>query len=73
MPMVLDALETINKGLRKVVDYAEKFLGYKDKKKGFKLLWEINDKGIMCVYYAAAQFQRVLAWIECCASDYGIV
>jgi len=60
MPVVLDALETINKGLRKVVDYAEKFLEYKDKRKGFKLLWEIDKKGIMRVYYAA-QFQLGLS------------
>ena len=45
MPLVLDALETINKGTRKAIDYAEKFLQYKDKKKGFKLLWEIDKKG----------------------------
>ena len=49
MPVVLDALETINKGIRKVIDYAEEFLQYKDKKKGFKLLWEIDKKGIGCV------------------------
>ena len=49
MPVVLDALETINKGLWKVVDYADKLLEYKDKKKGFKLLWEIDKKGMMCV------------------------
>ena len=48
MPMVLDALETINKGVRKAIDYAEKFLQYKDKKKGFKLLWEIDKKGNVC-------------------------
>ena len=57
MPMVLDALETINKGIRKVVDYADKFLEYKDKKKGFKLLWKIDKKGTMCANYAGAQFQ----------------
>ena len=42
MPLVLDALETINKGMWKVIDYAEKFLQYK---KGFKLLSEIDKKG----------------------------
>lgn len=51
MPVVLDALETTNKGLRKVIDYAERFLEYKDKKKGFKLLWKIDKKGIEVVYY----------------------
>ena len=45
MPLVLDALETLNKGIRKVIDYAEKFLQYKNEKKGFKLLWEIDKKG----------------------------
>lgn len=45
MPLVLDGLETLNKGIRKVIDYAEKFLQYKDEKKGFKLLWEIDKKG----------------------------
>ena len=45
MPLVLDALETLNKGIRKGIDYKEKFLQYKNEKKGFKLLWEINKEG----------------------------
>lgn len=45
MPAVLDAMETLNKGIRKVIDYMEEFLEYKDKKKGFKLMWEIDKKG----------------------------
>ena len=50
MPLVLDALETLNKGIRKVIDYEEKFLQYKNEKKGFKLLWEINKKGTVHIY-----------------------
>ena len=50
MPLVLDALETLNKGIHKVIDYAEKILQYKNEKKGFKLLWEINKKGTVHIY-----------------------
>lgn len=45
MPVVLDTMETVNKGIRKIVDYMEEFLEYKNKKKEFKLLWEIDKKG----------------------------
>ena len=50
MPLVLDPLKTLNKGIRKVIDYEEKFLQYKNEKKGFKLLWEINKKGTVHIY-----------------------
>lgn len=58
MPLVLDALETINKGTRKAIDYAEKFLQYKDKNKGFKLLWEIDKKGNVCNFIIEAPVER---------------